>query len=265
MEEERKKVAIAYDADKTLLRENHPNLILRARGIDVDAFWEEISRVQRAHKARFPDSNPDIYYLSSMAKKASQSSSPLQGLTIAEIEKIAKEQMHTLYYPGIPSFFQKLKDANPHCHITHNIVSLGVDQMLRASELGSYVDRIFANSLLEDPECGLIVAGTNTSLEKDSAIKKISRGKLYGTDKSGFEFPISQMICIGDGDSDKEMFRQILRGQGLAICVYDGTEKDEIRARALAERIKGLTVAPSDYTSNSPLVRIINERLRQLN
>jgi len=263
---ERKKVAIAYDADRTLLRENHPNLILRARGIDVEDFWKKISKMQNEHKTEFPDSNPDIFYLTYMTAMASKEGNPLSGLTIKEIEQIARQQMHTLYYPGIPEFFREVKTDYSELDITHNIISLGITEMLRASDLGSCVDRIFANSLIQDPEIeALIVAGTDTSLEKDSAIKKISRGRYYGTETSGFEFPISQMICVGDGESDKEMFRQVLRQGGLAICVYDTSiEGDEQRATALAKRIKGLSVAPSEYRAGSNFRNLISQRLDEI-
>jgi len=259
----KKKIAIVYDADNTILKEDHPNLILRARGMDVDGFWKQVDEIQDRHKAEHPDSNVDGFYLNYMAKKSRDPNHPLYGLTIKEMQDIAKRDMPSLYYSGIPEFFDRIKKENPDCDITHHIISLGIGHMLEAG-LGQYVDRIFAYTFTTDPDDGgLIVAGTNSSLEKDSATKKVSRGRLFGTDEKGFEYPMKEMIAIGDGFSDKEMFRQV-GPRGLAICVFDPWKdlSSGRKARELADKIGNVYTAITDYTPSHEINRLTSKFIR---
>jgi hypothetical protein len=255
-----KKVAIVYDADKTILSEDHPNLILHARGVDIWNFWREVGALKHLHKAKFQDTNIDGFYSSYMAAKSKDPNHGLYGLTTGEMEFIARSGMSSLYYPGIPGFFNEIRMDNSDVEITHNIVSLGIDHMLRVS-LGEYVDRIFAYTFMDDPTGGLMLAGTNSSLEKDSATKKISRGSFYGTSRRGFEFPMNNMIVIGDGWTDEEMFKKVAN-KGTAICVHDGTEKAKDNAYEIADKIGNILVAGADYRRGSELCSIVNRAIR---
>jgi hydroxymethylpyrimidine pyrophosphatase-like HAD family hydrolase len=259
MADEKKKIAILYDVDHTLLKEDHPNLLLRKRGLNPVQFWEEVDNLQKDHKNKFPDSNVDGFYINYIAKLSSIKGSPFYGLTIKELEEIGKEHMSTLFAPGLPEFFQKIKDFHPEAEIQHNLVSLGIDHMLRSSELGKNVSRIFAFTFAEHLDGSLIVAGTNSSLEKDSAAKKVSRGRYYKSGKEGEEFPMQNMICIGDGNSDREMFRQMATSGGTAICVYDSNKPGDFeRAKKLKERIKNIILIPADFTEGSELWKVVN-------
>lgn len=253
---ENKKIAIVYDADKTILSEDHPNLILRARGIEVKSFWEEVNALCKKQKETYPDSNTDCLYLTWLAQRSNDPKDPLYDLTINELNKLGKEKLKELFYPGIPNFFKEIKENNPGVKIKHNIVSLGIDHILTGG-LGDYVDRIFAYTLLESKK-GLIVGGTNSSLEKDSATKKISRGKFYGTEERGFEYHMGNMIVVGDGLSDKEMFRQVAP-KGLAICVYDPfNERARENAIKIQRNIEGIKISPADYRKEGLLYELIN-------
>lgn len=261
--EEKKKVAIIYDVDYTLVDEDHPNLLMISRGVKPQDFWDEVNKIQEQHKKAYPDTNIDGFYLNHISKLSSIKESPFFGLTIAEMEKVGKEKMKEHFAPGIPEFFDKIKQANPQCEIQHNLASLGIDHMIRASELGKYVNRIFAFTFLEPKiQPGVIVAGTNTSLEKDSAAKKVSRGIYHKSGKEGTEIPMQNIICIGDGESDKEMFRQMAYSGGTAICVY-GLKKElgMEKARKLQARVPGLIIVPADFREGSELWRIVNNSI----
>jgi len=261
VEKEKPKVALVYDADHTILMDDHPNLLLRARGIDPNKFWDEINERQRKHKEANPDSNIDSFYINYIAHLSTNPKSELHGLSVSELEQIGRDHLPSLFFPGIPDFFSDVKLANPGVDIQHSVVSLGIDHMLRAA-LGDYVDRIFAYTFTEAEE-GLIVAGTNTSLEKDSALKKISRGGLYKTKERGFEYPINQMIYIGDGKSDEEAFKQVLRDGGTAICVYnEGKQNSEEGARQMAHKLRGLRVVPADFRKGKDLSKLVNLAVR---
>ena len=258
-----KKVAMVYDADYTILKEDHPNLILRERGVDIPSFWKNIDKIQYSHKKEYPDSNIDGYYLNYIAKQSLNPESAFFNLSIEELERIGKQKMRDIFFPGIPEFFENVNALDKNVEISHNIVSLGVYHMLKASDLGKYIDRFFAYTLRDVEPNGVEVVGTTSSLEKDSALKKISRGKLYGALERGFEYPVENMIYFGDGKTDEEAFKLVKRNGGLSVCVFSFLKKDAYRQ---ASKLKGIVdyIFPADYRRGSELFRMIEERVGQV-
>src|SRR3989338_3645754 len=111
-------VALAYDLDNTLIRGNHPSIILEARGVDVALFWKKVTTAQREAEEGGVDAPLDIAYLAFFMHEVRHGK--LQGLTVDEMRGLGKH-LEQLLYPGLPSFFGEIKAAHPYHTISHNV------------------------------------------------------------------------------------------------------------------------------------------------
>jgi len=64
-------VALAYDLDNTLIRGNHPSIILEARGVDVALFWKKVTTAQREARCPFRYCVSCVFHARSPPRKAS--------------------------------------------------------------------------------------------------------------------------------------------------------------------------------------------------
>ncbi|MDP4012800.1 MAG: hypothetical protein Q8R00_04315, partial [Candidatus Nanoarchaeia archaeon] len=133
-------IALCYDADYTLLRDYHPRLIFERRNLDFDNFLNRVRELEAKEKTKGENTRLDIVYLAQFMYEVRHGS--LQGLTIQEIRGAGKD-LDKMLYPGLPEFFNKIKETNPQHTISHHIISVGLKDLLEASILGKYADSIF--------------------------------------------------------------------------------------------------------------------------
>jgi predicted HAD superfamily phosphohydrolase len=178
----------------------------------------------------------------------------LSGLSLKNLHDWGKE-INKWFYPGVPEFFPAIKKAHPSCTISHNVISVGIKPIL-TSALGQYMDNIFGYTFFDDltsTDAIDEIKSTSSSVEKVPALISIS----YGTDTDDYDFPIKNMVYIGDGQTDVPAFRFVRKRGGLAICVYNPNKEGAFeKAMKLKEHVH--YVLPADYTQDKALWSIVN-------
>ena len=247
-------IALVYDADYTLMDGYHPSVVLDRRGLNKQDFWGKVTRTQAREKEKGENTSLDIIYLAHFMNEIRYGQ--LERLTIRELEEAAADVTQMLY-PGLPDFFPAINDAHPYSRISHNIVSVGIKHIIQSSVLGPHLDRVYGYTFFDDlTDNDYIdeIRSTTSSQEKVPAIISIS----YGSDKTdGYDFPISNLIYFGDGQTDRPAFRFVKKRGGLAICVYNAESE---QSRSKAEKMKDDVhfILPADYRKDSQIWNIVN-------
>ena len=254
---DRRKAALIFDVDYTLIDGYHPTLILEKRGVDVSRFWRKVVDTELIEQGKGEKTSLDIIYLIHFMNEVRRGR--LIGLSISEIKETGKN-LDKMFYPGLPDFFDNIRQSNPNCQISHNLVTVGIKPLLEGSILGRYMDNIFGYTFfdgLTDNEQIDEIKSTSSSQEKTYAIDTISHGR----NTEGFEYPIKQMIYIGDGKTDKKAFKFVKRWGGWAICVYDPFKPDSLEKAKQFERDVD-AIFPADYRIGSPLWKFIDAKIK---
>lgn len=252
---DKKRVAIIYDADFTLIKEYHQNLIFRRKGIDPKGFWDELKELEKREKQDGKKANLDIIYLALFMHELHYGK--LKGLSIDEMRQAGKD-ISSILYPGLPEFFKRVKDEHKELDLSHNIVSMGFQPLLE-SAFGDYVDLVEGYGFLDFSFKGgsLEVSRTVSSLEKDSIIRRISMG---GSDVEESAYQIKNMVYIGDGKSDIPAFKLVRSKGGGAICVFDESIPGSYEKARLFEKLVDI-VAPADFRKGSAVDLMIRHRI----
>lgn len=250
-------IALVFDADYTLMDGYHPSVVLAKRNIPVDEFWKMVVATQSREREKGEKTNTDIIYLAHFMHEIRNGK--LKGLTIKELEKCGKD-VDKMLYPGVPAFFDDIKSEHPGCRISHNIVSVGIRHILAHSALGPHVDEIFGYTFFDDLTEGDEIdeiRSTSSSSEKVPAVVAISYGKF----NDEYEFPISNMVYVGDGQTDKPAFRFVRKRGGLAICVYDPNKEGAFEK---AKKLKSSVhfIVPANYERGSALWHVISNFIK---
>lgn len=252
-------IAFVYDVDFTLVDGYHPSLILEARGIDKTSFWNRVTQAQQAARQEGEDGPLDIIYLAFFMHEVQHGK--LKGLTIASMHKLGSG-LEQMLYPGLPGFFQEVRQASPQHTISHNIASVGIKPLLEGSVLAEHMDHISGYTFYDTftPGPGIDqVKSTTSAVEKIDAIVRVSKGS--NDTQQGYAFPIKHMVYFGDGQTDKPAFHFVRRYGGTAICVFDP------RAPGAYEKAQGLKhdvdiIVPADYRRGSRLWSVVMELLK---
>jgi len=246
-------IALVYDACYTLLDGYNPSAVLERRGMNVDEFWQNVLRTQKREEERGDKTTKDIIYLALFMNEVRYGQ--LQGLTMQELQE-AGTLVDKWLYPGLPEFFPALKRAHPDSRISHTVVSAGLKPTLEGTVLAEHMDHIFGYSFFDDLTEGDAideVKSTSSSVEKIHAIVTVSQGETNGS----YEFPIRNMIYIGDGQTDIPAFRFVKKRGGLTICVYN-PEKEGAEEKALKLKKDVAFVLPADYRRAEKLWGVVN-------
>lgn len=257
-EDKRPRAAFVFDACKTLFDGYHPSVILEARGILPSEFWPKVTEMQAMYEKSGIDARWDGIWTALFMNEVRQGK--LHGLTIDEIKSYGPK-LDSMLFPGLPDFFENIRQDNPDFKISYNVVSVGLRDLIESSVIGSYADRVFGYTFIDNfTEGDTIdeVIGTTSSGEKPAALIGIS----YGKGKKGkYDYPMKNMIYFADGQTDKAAFSIVRDKGGKCIGVYNPFQKE---AREKTKEKIGSYVddlCPSDYNSGSELYNAVNSFL----
>ena len=251
-------VAICYDFDKTLSPDN-----MQAQGYlqaikyeNQDEFWKETNDLARANGM---DSNLAWMYL--MLKGA-------RGKEIFRREMLMHYGSQVQLYDGVCDWFDRVCRYGEERGITveHYILSSGLKEMIEGTCIGDKFKRIYASSFYYD-DTGVAIwpAQVVNFTNKTQFLFRISKGVLDINDDAvndhfepcDIRVPFTNMVYIGDSETDIPCMKLVNSYGGYSIGVYDPETCDKRRVlRLLAEGRIGY-YAPADYTEGSELDDLI--------
>lgn len=243
-------IAIIWDFDKTLINGYMQEPIFQHYGVEGKRFWEEVNGLAEAYKKQDIRINKDTIYLNHFLTCVKQK--VFEGLN----NKLLFELGNKLnFYDGIPEIFKKLTESvngsakfkRFNITLEHYIVSTGLAEMIKGSQITPFIKGIWGCEFIETPiktcldikeycvdkqviekqEISQIgYAIDNTS--KTRAIFEINKGANLHKDidvnskisEEDRRVPFENMIYIADGPSDVPVFSILKQYGGKTFAVY---------------------------------------------
>jgi len=285
-------VACIWDFDKTLIPGYMQSPLFEAFGIDEKAFWEEVSALPEYYATRGIHVSRETVYLNHLLSYIKNG--PLKGLTNRKLRELGAGLK---FYPGLPDFFVKLRDmvandaeyARKDIELEHYIISTGLAEMIRGSEIAPYVDGIFGCEFIENPLPPHYLSQTEFSLPMKFEISQIGV-MVDNTVKTRFIFeinkgsnknenidvnavmsyedrriPMDKMIYVADGPSDVPVFSVVRKGGGLAYAVYNSDDMGEFAQNEMLRETGRIdNYGRADYRPKSDTAKWITLKVRQI-
>lgn len=246
-------IAVVWDFDKTLISEYMQTPIFEKYSVDGSLFWQEVNELEEKYKMQKPDIriNSDTIYLNHFLTCVRQGI--FKGLNNSILFELGKELK---YYPGMPDFLahsKELIDNNEkyqkyNITVEHYIVSTGMAEMIRGSQIAKYVKGIWGCEFIEEPIKSTIefkeyekttipnneekeisqIGYTVDNTSKTRAIFEINKGTNINEeinvnssiDRAIRRIPFDQIIYVADGPSDVPAFSMLKQNGGSTFAVY---------------------------------------------
>ena len=264
----KKKVTIMYDFDDTLAPGNMqeyafiPNL-----EIDANEFWEHCSKFAKKNNM-----DSILSYMYMMIKFAKE-----KNIKVNKQEFYKQGEMIT-FFKGVETWFKRVNDYGKKLglQVEHYIISCGLKEIIEGTKIAKEFKRVFA--------CGFAYDKNGTPIWPNQAINYTSKTQyIYRIRKQQLDnlydsyelneyindrsllIPHSNMIYIGDGETDVPCMKIVKNEGGYSISVYNpNKEKKEKIANKLYQDNRVNFIAPADYSKGSKMEKIIKSILEEV-
>jgi len=249
-------IALVWDFDKTLITDYMQAPLFRRYHADSATFWREVDGLEAYYRKQGVQVNRDTIYLNHIISWAQHG--PFRGLNNKILTEMGTELQ---FYPGLPDFFAKIKDAieknvlytNFGIKVEHYIVSTGFAATIRGSIIAPFAepDGIWGAEFIEHPalpgynpkqpqqEPGVLsqIACALDNTSKTRYLFEINKGSNKypeidvnaRMEESNRRIPFSQMIYIADGPSDVPAFSIVNQGLGHTYAIYPRGDRKAMR------------------------------------
>jgi hypothetical protein len=276
-------IACIWDFDKTLIPDYMQSPLFRRYRVDEPTFWLETNELVEHYHRRGYRLSGEISYLNHLLTYVLAGRMP--GLNNRILRDCGKE---IGFYPGLPEFFGAAKGwvqdrpdyAKHEIQLEHYIVTTGLAEMVRGSQVADHVDGIWGCEFIENPLQPGFLAQKELDIQAEAEIAQIGMmidnttktRALFeinkGTNKNPAidvnsnvkpedrRIPFQNMVYIADGPSDIPSFSVVKSGGGTTYAVYNPAVPAEFAQndRLLQSgRIHGY--GPADYTASSSTSR----------
>lgn len=224
--------AIVYDFDGTLAHGNmQERNFIPAVGMTTQEFWREVGKLSHDHQA-----DNILIYMWLMLSKAKSSSVQVRESDFAAYAK------NLTYFEGILPYekddiqeigwFKRINNYGKASgvKVEHFIVSSGIREMIKGTEIAKEFKAIFASSFVYDHHgvaaWPALAVNYTTKTQYLFRINKgchdVSDAKAINEyiDEKDRPIPFSNMIYIGDGDTDIPCFRLVKDRGGYSVAVH---------------------------------------------
>ncbi|WP_256808002.1 HAD family hydrolase [Bradyrhizobium sp. Bra64] len=253
-------MAIAYDFDGTLAPGNiQENSFIPAIGMKKLDFWRQNKARAERHEA-----DEVLSYMTFMLERATAVDAPVRKRDFAEHGKTV-----TLF-KGANDWFDHI-DAYAkmrHVKLQHFIISSGIKEMIEATKIGKKFAKVFASSFAYDANgAAKWPALAINYTTKTQYLFRINKGSLSVHDHGLINdfvphedrpVPFTNIIFIGDGETDIPCMRLVRDQGGHSIAVYQpGSKSKKARAEKLIHDKRADFIAPADYSEGRRLDQIL--------
>lgn len=261
--------AIMYDFDETLAPGNMqeygfiPNLKMSAND-----FWMAAAEFGKKHNM---DNILAYMYVSIKLVKEKK-------LKINK-EEFSKQGEMISFFEGVESWFKRINNYGKELglEVEHYIISCGLKEIIDGTKIAKEFKRIFGCSFAYDEESGEPIWASQAInyTSKTQYIYRVRKNKLdklydayelneYVEDRSSL-LPYTNMIYIGDGETDVPCMKTVKIYGGNSICVYNPkSEKKQRIANKLFKDGRVNFIAPADYKEGSKIDCIVKDLLKKV-
>lgn len=252
------KAALVYDFDGTLSPGNMQEYgFIQALGKSPEEFWHTSNSISEELEM-----NGVLAYMKIMIDEARKAGISLKRKSFVDFGR------HIELYPGVKEWFAMVNryGAERGVVVEHYIISSGMTELIEGSEIAHEFKKVFASSFLYD-ETGDAVwpAVAIDFTNKTQFLFKITKGIMDIADNRKVNrqvpdedkpVPFSNMIYVGDGETDIPCMKIVKMFGGNAIAVYNNDAKKDI-AQLLLDQDRVNFMAPTDYTDSGVLFALV--------
>ncbi|MDY6327174.1 MAG: HAD family hydrolase [Bacteroidales bacterium] len=266
---ENRNIAIAYDFDGTLAPGNMQEYnFIPDINMDKGEFWEQANELARKH-----DMDEVLAYMHLMLIKARE-----QNLDIRE-ETFMKYGAKITFFEGVETYFERINKyaESKNLHLEHFIISSGLREIVKGTSIARHFKTIYASGFQYD-ETGIAcwpALGVNYT-NKTQFLFRINKGIYNSYDNSSINkampenmrvVPFSNLIYLGDGETDVPAMKMVNLYGGTTIAVYNPhstpTPEKPVSSRENCVNIirqnRADHIGPADYTEGSELDTILKK------
>lgn len=249
--------AIAYDFDGTLSPGNMQNYdFIPMLGMKPKRFWAEVKDL-----AKQQNGDEILIYMGQMLRKADASEVQITKAAFANFGSTIE------LFDGVREWFNRIDSyaREREVKIEHFIISSGLREMIAGTPISKHFSRIFASGFWYDQHdvARFPALGINYTT-KTQYLFRVNKGQLDVWDHSKINdytppkerpVPFSNMIFVGDGETDIPCFRLVKDQGGHSIAVYRPSDKSKGKKYATKLIAQGRVhfALPADYREDTPL------------
>lgn len=266
---ENRNMAIAYDFDGTLAPGNMQEYnFIPDLNMDKGEFWEGANELAQKH-----DMDEVLAYMHLMLIKAKE-----QNIDIRE-ETFMKYGAQITFFEGVTTYFDRINQyaASKNIHLEHFIISSGLREFVKGTAIAKHFKTIFASGFQYDDNgsaCWPALAVNYTN--KTQFLFRINKGIYNSYDNTLINksmpederaVPFSNMIYIGDGETDVPAMKMVNLYGGTTIAVYNPNAKGSpARPKSSKETCLDIIrqnradyIAPTNYVDGGELDIILKK------
>jgi 2-hydroxy-3-keto-5-methylthiopentenyl-1-phosphate phosphatase len=258
------KVAIIYDFDKTLSTDDMQAFgFIQGLGMEVNDFWNDCSRYSKANNVE-----SILTYMYLMVKYSKEKGKPITKEYLNSCGKKVK------LFNGVKEWFDRINAYGKKMgvEVEHYVISSGLKEIIEGTEIADKFKQVYAGSFVYENGVPVWPALSLNYTNKTQFLYRINKGCLDILDRSVNEemshstrpIPFSNMIYIGDSETDIPCMRLTVKNGGTAIGLYQSGSKNESYLRDLLKRNRISFVAKADYTENGELDTVIKGMIKSI-
>ncbi len=250
-------IAICYDFDGTLSPKNMQEYGFMEK-LDIrgpEKFWEEVDSIAKKQNA-----DNIAVYMKLMISKSKENDIQYDKETLKNYGKSIE------LFKGVETWFDRINEYGKEhgASVKHFIISSGLKEMIEGTKIAKEFEKVFASSFMYDPhgvpEWPAVVLNFTTKTKYLFEInkgKKCSNINKYIPDEDR-EIPFSNMIYIGDGETDVPCMKIVKKEGGHSIAVYKPKSSKKLKiAEQLVKDNRVNFMASADYSEDSQIERIV--------
>lgn len=251
MAKKRIPMAICYDFDGTLSPRNMQEYdFMHQINMTPSQFWKMVSDETKKHQA-----DNIAIYMKLMISESRRNHQPFLRKTFTDYGK------NITLFQGVEDWFDRINTFGKQhgVDVKHYIISSGIKEMIEGTKIAGKFDKIYASSFLYDSndaaEWPAVVLNFTT---KTRYLFEINKGEK--TDLNAFvkeedrALPFTNMVYIGDGETDVPCMRIVKKEGGHSIAVYPpNARKKKKTAERLFQEGRVNVITPSDYSEGKKI------------
>ncbi len=266
---ENRNIAIAYDFDGTLAPGNMQEYnFIPDINMEKKAFWKEANELAKKH-----DMDEVLAYMHLMLMKAKEQNLDIREETFMEYGKKIS------LFKGVESYFERINKyaESKNLHLEHFIISSGLREIIKGTSIAKYFKTIYASGFQYDDN-GIAcwpALGVNYT-NKTQYLFRINKGIYNSYDNTSINkampenmraVPFSNLIYIGDGETDVPAMKMVNLYGGTTIAVYNPdsvpTPERPITAKEncinIIRQKRADYIGPANYTEGGELDFILKK------